>query len=570
MKGLRHVIITIAVLVLIICTGVFAVSATETPIELEPIYETNPLFSDRTIGEIAPILGAEKEKAVAYPATSLDDAAVFLRNAMEARTESVRIAMPDGHNPVSEDAYYIWNLAFAETGIPTHGDYLDWHWTSWGCAWDYEWEGNIYRYYMTFSVTYYTTAQQEAELTVRVNEIMESFAFTSSTSDYDKVKTIYSWVTENIAYDYTSSGSMKQTAYNGVIKGTCVCQGYASIMYRMLLQAGVSARIVPGDTNATPTPSGDDLEDNHGWNIVKLGTKWYNLDATWDAGFGEENWAYFLVCLENFGDHYRWPDYDTAQFHIDYPMAEEDYSPYIATGICGDELVWTLDNDGTLTISGTGAMYDYASHSDVPWKDNRSAIKKLIFEDSVTTIGDYAFIYCDGLVDVAIPDKVTTIGKFAFYKCRGLKNVTIGNGVEVIGVSSFECCVGLENITIGNGVKVIDDYAFSECESLTSITIPDSVITIDFRAFYRCFGLTDITVGNGVTTIGQEAFCYCGGITDVILPDSVTTIGSHAFYSCRNLLSLTIGSGVTSVAGSAFGGCINLKEINFKDRKSVV
>jgi len=611
MKSMRRIFTAVALLVLLISLGAFAAFAAEEPVVLTPVFETNPLYPGCAVGETAPILNAGEETPVVYAAETLDDVVVTLRSALENRTPSVRIALPDGHTPAEEDAYYVWSNALEETGVPTQGDYIRWHWSGWGCEWDYEWTGSFYRYFMTFTVSYYTTSAQETELTVEVNKIIDSFGFTSSTSDYDKVKTIHAWVTDNITYDYTSSGSMKQTCYNGVMEGTCVCQGYSSTMYRMLLQVGVPARIIPGDTNATPAPSKDDLDDNHGWNIVKLGDKWYNLDATWDAGLGEENWDYFLTCPDSFTGHYRWPDYDTADFHTAYPMAETDYA-VIASGTCGDDLTWTLDDVGTLTISGTGDMIncDPYNNNNPAWESFQSDIKTIVIEDGVTSIGDYAFFACNNLTSVTIgnsvtrignaafcdcdsltcidiPYGVTSLGEFVFENCDNLTSVTIPDSVTSIGWLAFTSCGNLEYNSVGNGeylgnaenpyvalictssssitscqihkdTKVIAGGAFCYCSRIIDIIIPDSVISVGDGAFSFCSNLASVTISDSVTSIGSSAFSRCYNLTSVIIPDSVISIGDWAFYDCSSLSNITIPECIISIGYGAFSNCDSL------------
>ncbi|MBQ3216016.1 MAG: leucine-rich repeat protein, partial [Oscillospiraceae bacterium] len=558
MKTFHRVVLYLVSLVLVllmISAGSGAVLAAE---ELSPIFETNPLYPQYVPAEAVPILDSAEDTAVQAVST-LDEAVVVLREGLENRTASVRIALPDGHTPAEEDAYYVWNNALEETGVPTQGDYIRWHWSGWGCAWDYEWTGSFYRYFMTFTVSYYTTSAQETELTAEVNKIIDSFGFTSSTSDYDKVKTIHAWVTDNITYDYTSSGSMKQTAYNGIMEGTCVCQGYSSIMYRMLWQVGVPARIIPGDTNATPAPSKDDVDDNHGWNIVKLGEKWYNLDATWDAGIDEENWDYFLTCPDSFTGHYRWPDYDTADFHTAYPMAETDYSPYVASGTCGENLTWTLDSVGVLVISGEGAI-DYHC---ITWWDYLGEITSVVINDGVTSVGNSVFQDCNNLVSISLPNSITYIGSHAFNGCASLASVVIPNGITRIEQDTFAYCEKLISIAIPNTVKYIDNRVFLNCSSLSEIDIPDDVDYIGDWAFFGCSNLETITLPEGINRIGESSFTYCGKLSNITIPESISIIDDWAFGGCCNFTKINIPASVTHISNYAFYQCNSLTSIAF-------
>ena len=89
----------------------------------------------------------------------------------------------------------------------------------------------------------------------------------------------------------------------------------------------------------------------------------------------------------------------------------------IYSGTCGEELTWELTEDGTLTISGIGAMTDYTNSEKAPWYTYRSDIVSVVVEEGVTSIGDRAFRYCISLTDISLPDSVTSIGDYAFEYC---------------------------------------------------------------------------------------------------------------------------------------------------------
>jgi len=180
---------------------------------------------------------------------------------------------------------------------------------------------------------------------------------------------------------------------------------------------------------------------------------------------------------------------------------------------------------------------------------------------SVTSIGEHAFNYCDGLTSVTIPNSVTSIGEWAFRDCSGLTSMTIPNSVTSIGIYAFYYCGGLTSITIPNSVTSIGNEAFSYCSSLTSVTIPNSVTSIGDRAFRDCTGLTSVTIPNSVTSIGRLAFYNCSGLTSVTIPYSVTSIGNEAFESCSSLTSVTIPNSVTSIGDAAFWGCSSLTSV---------
>lgn len=163
-----------------------------------------------------------------------------------------------------------------------------------------------------------------------------------------------------------------------------------------------------------------------------------------------------------------------------------EISEEIASGTCGDNAVWTLDDAGTLTISGSGAI------TSSPWRSG----------------------YKDSIKSVVINSGITEIGAYSFYCCFNLKSVTLSDTVTKIGARSFEGCV-FTSFTIPNSVTLIDDCAFENCKSLTSINIPDSVTSIGGYAFNNCYGLTSVTIGKSVNNIGNYTFASCTSLTDI-------------------------------------------------------
>ena len=161
--------------------------------------------------------------------------------------------------------------------------------------------------------------------------------------------------------------------------------------------------------------------------------------------------------------------------------------------------------------------------------------------DSVTTIGEGAFYYCDSLTRANIGDSVTTIGEAAFAACSNFKEFTgkyAADGGRCLIIDNTIIAYAEASGTtynIPDSVTTIGNYAFFKCYSLTSMNIPDSVTTIGEYAFEECDSLTSVNIGNSVKTIGNYAFFYCKSLTSVNIPDSVTTIGIYAFRYCTNL-----------------------------------
>lgn len=289
----------------------------------------------------------------------------------------------------------------------------------------------------------------------------------------------------------------------------------------------------------------------------------------------------------------------------------------VANGNCGNALTWTLDGSGTLTISGTGEMWNW-ERFDAPWNNHRDSVVSVVIGSSVTSVGDYAFGGCTSLSDITMPSSLTSIGRGAFYYCPDLISITIPNGVTSIGAGAFENCINLMSITIPDSVTSIGTGAFTACYRLvevinhsslelgadgddsgiaihaievhngsskivdvhnylfymsdkaylinyigdcTFITLPDigKDYIINDYAFWNLTNLNNITIPNSVISIGKSAFSFCSSLTSITIPAGVTSIGDYAFGGCTSLTSIMIPDSVTSIVGnSVFYGCSNL------------
>lgn len=200
------------------------------------------------------------------------------------------------------------------------------------------------------------------------------------------------------------------------------------------------------------------------------------------------------------------------------------------SGTCGDNVTWTLDDNGTLTISGTGAINNSAFSSNDNFTD-------VIIEEGVTSLGDSAFYYCYNLKRVTLPDSLTSIGRGAFYDCWGLEDITIPKSVISIENAAFYDCRSIPSLTLPDGLTTIEHSVFTGCTSLTSITIPKTVKTISTDAFRWC-GLTSLTIPEGVTSIESMAFWGCRNLQSIVIPKSIKNIGLGAFYECEVLTDI--------------------------------
>jgi len=284
----------------------------------------------------------------------------------------------------------------------------------------------------------------------------------------------------------------------------------------------------------------------------------------------------------------------------------------IDSGTCGDNLTWTLDREGILTISGLGGMYYYGSTSysgisatSAPWGNHYSSIKSVVIENGVTSIGGYAFNGCSSLTSITIGNGVTSIGNYAFENCSSLKSVSIPDSVTSIGLWTFAGCSSLTGVTIPDSVKTIGGYAFSSCTSLESVTIPNSVTVIGGYAFSFCSNLISVVIPDSVTNIEYGAFLYCSALAEVKIGSSVMSIDDCVFMFCPNLCNIfvsnsnanycsvdgvlyskdmktlvvcpsarsglyTIPDSVTCIGNYAFHGCSNLTSVNIPNSVSSI
>ena len=243
----------------------------------------------------------------------------------------------------------------------------------------------------------------------------------------------------------------------------------------------------------------------------------------------------------------------------------------IDEGTCGDDLTWVLDDTGTLTVSGTGAIWDYEhtageNHYLPPWESVDNYVTRIVLEPGVTGVGSDAFAYCYNVEEIVLPDTVTALGKECFSCCRALDSVTIPGSVETWGSGVFFGCENLTEIILQEGVYAIGEDAFGQCYALKSVTIPGWVGEIGESAFSNCSALEEVILQEGVKSIGSHAFSFCSALKELTLPDSLSTIGARAFTGCDMLTTVTVPKGISFIAGPPFQGCSSLREILVAER----
>ena len=251
-----------------------------------------------------------------------------------------------------------------------------------------------------------------------------------------------------------------------------------------------------------------------------------------------------------------------------------------------------------------GHVYSVTSIGDYAfgWCDRLTHIE---IPSSVTSIGKESFSFCSGLTSIEIPSSVTSIGNKAFSFCSGLTSINVSNdnpyyssdegilydknktvlicapkgkkgeikipsGVTRIEGSAFRYCRYVKNIMISSNVTSIGEWAFSGCFSLTSVNIPSSLTSIGKCAFMWCTSLTSVEISFGLTSIRESVFNGCSSLTSISIPSSVISIGDGAFSDCKALTSINIPSSVTSIGKKAFYGCENLEIVIDNSKENVI
>ncbi|MBR4623554.1 MAG: S-layer homology domain-containing protein [Clostridia bacterium] len=162
---------------------------------------------------------------------------------------------------------------------------------------------------------------------------------------------------------------------------------------------------------------------------------------------------------------------------------------------CGDNLKWSIDGTGVLTISGQGAMYDFEALDELttaPWRSQADSIKKLEIKNGITYIGNNAFYGLSNLESVIMADSVEIMGTAVFRDCKKLKNVHLSESLIEVSYQSFYENDSLVSIVIPRKVQLIHKTAFYKCDKLKRITLPKSLVYIYASAFSHDENLSQV------------------------------------------------------------------------------
>lgn len=232
---------------------------------------------------------------------------------------------------------------------------------------------------------------------------------------------------------------------------------------------------------------------------------------------------------------------------------------------CGDNLIWSFNGETeTLTISGTGDMYDFSDNSQTPWIGFKNSIKNLDVQSGVTRIGGNAFNGCTALSSVTISNSVTVVGSWAFCDCKSLTSITIPEGVINIRDNVFRNCTSLTSVSLPESLKTLGGHAFLGCRSLASITIPDGITFLDRIAFQECSSLTTFTYNkaenaltkvNGVYQIGTaEDLCNFAILSTAANSDISAQLTADIDYTGYTFPSYNIGEHFQHIGLNGYRG----------------
>lgn len=274
-----------------------------------------------------------------------------------------------------------------------------------------------------------------------------------------------------------------------------------------------------------------------------------------------------------------------------------------------ESVTWELNEEGLLTISGSGNMSGYTGYnyengiyfnnSSMPWPAN--AVKKVYIDDGVKSVGDLAFWGCANLTEADLPDSLAAIGNSAFAD-TAIESIIIPQNVDKMAEYAFGGISGIDITVLGKTEEMADNnmwWSAQWCELSANVTwlkdIPmycgaeghgrnvwaefnnDGTLAIKGKGAMKDYDDLDdrpwrniqfhifgVTVEDEVTTIGKNAFYDCPNLASVNLGKTVE-ICDNAFAVCTGLVSVTIPESVNTIGSRAFGECGNLENLTISE-----
>ena len=502
--------------------------------EREEYVYVNPLYEDVITPEIESYVPEERvsDDAVLQEeiCVTFEEAVDQLRESYVNREAQTIIYYEAGETDVVEESEWMINSALQHTGNPKEGDYLLFQFGYSSVNVENVGE-EVPLFKLTFTNSYYTTSEQEAMVDTEIANVIDSLRLDEK-NDVQKIKAVYDYICRTVRYDYTHmpypSYTLQYTAYAALIDKTAVCQGYAVLLYRMLLELGIDSRVIAGISGTI----------GHGWNIVRLGGVYYNMDATWDSE--STVYSYFMKSDADFEDHYRNPGYMTEMFYQMYPMSLESYNFEIP------------DDEKPFEITENGFTYEiyYGEASLVKYS---GTAKKVVVP---STVQGYP---------------VKRIKSQAFSYLKTMKSLVLSEGIKILEPESILWCYQLESVSYPSTV-ILDDQGTSGisvvplyCEKLAKVQVAENhptIVVYDGAVYDRAMTKliyypsgdkrTVLKIPEGVTSIRNDACASNNYLQKVIMPDSVNYIGYWAFDGDSALEEINISKNCQFIGQYAF------------------
>ena len=580
----KSLLLSLACAMLILLFGMTANAQSEDT--LEPYSYTNPAYANLESGDVSDNIAPysmEDTPNISYT-DDVDALAGTLRQQMVSRAAVINLYYH--HDSVLTQAVFdqlcddLFAKAIAHTGVGKEGDYILWNCQGYtvGATQEASSQGSGYDVHITFTFTYLSDADQEAQMDQAVADLLSSLDLSSKT-DYQKIKAIYDYICSNITYDYDNlyddSYTLKHSSYAALINKKEVCQGYASLFYRLALEAGIDARVISGDSNGP-----------HAWNIVKIEGSYYNLDSTWDAGNTE--YEYFLKNAKDFPNHTRDAAYTTAAFTSSYPIAATSYAVHGSI----QDYAYKITNNGQVIITKyTGTDADVTTPDTIDGMPvigidtnaffDLPNLETLTISEGVQSVSDTFTGNVPKLRQIHFPSTLvfrTPDGSNypILGSCPSLEEITVPdnspylyaeNGILYDSAQYAVLCsaqnADLGDLVLPETVQIINTHAFEYNTHLTSIQMPDCVYLIGYQAFESCVNLETITLTGNISTIPSNCFQGCTGLKELTIPEGVTSIKSDAFKNCTNLQKIYLPKSLTTIDSTSFSNATNITDIYY-------
>lgn len=234
------------------------------------------------------------------------------------------------------------------------------------------------------------------------------------------------------------------------------------------------------------------------------------------------------------------------QFEIKYPMH----------GICGPNLTWTLDDNGVLTIEGTGAMYNFNSGEYITIYTGNDPFTEY---ETTTNKPDYEYttlVRPDRPTAVEVTTKRPATTKPVAYPTTSKPNTYPTTNPDdyyynsINGVTPVEeepCSVRTEESTtapnialqaeIGDNVPTtrVPTTRVPTTTGVPTTTSPSSNNIKIYRWNKHIDKIKKVVIGEGVTSVGEYAFYNCTNLEEVEISGSISSIKYYAFYNCYAL-----------------------------------